>query len=93
MTTCHPKSTTTLTTGSRPISIKLLKPEEIADLLNVKVSTVYQWARESYLPSVSLGLGKKKVVRFNRDDVETWVLERSKSRRTSWIPEKEKLYE
>jgi len=62
-------------------------------LLNVKVSTVYQWARESYLPSVSLGLGKKKVVRFNKDAVEAWVLERSQQGRTTWVPEKEKLYE
>ena len=94
MTTCHPKSSTTLTTRSKSISIdKLLKPKQVADLLKVTTSTIYQWSREGYLPCINLGVGKKKAVRFHQDEIEIWVLESSKKGRTNWVPEKAKDYE
>ena len=44
----------------------LLTAAEIADLFRVSESTVYRWAREGDLPSVTVG----STIRFPRDAVE-----------------------
>ena len=88
-----PKMVTTMTTKQSVNTKPLWKAKDVADHLGVQVSTIYQWSREGYLPCILLGVGKKKSVRFNQADVEDWVVERSKSGRTSWVPEPEKMYE
>jgi len=48
---------------------KLLTPQEIAEVLGVQPSTIYQWTHQGYIPHVKLG----KFVRFKEKDVEKWV--------------------
>jgi len=48
---------------------KLLKPHEIADLLGVKPSTIYQWTHEGYIPHIKVG----RNVRFRECDIEQWL--------------------
>ncbi len=56
----------------------LLTAEQLASLLNVKTSTVFELSRRRIdpLPSVSIGRAK----RFRRDEVDAWT-ERQGSRR------------
>lgn len=48
---------------------KLLTPQEIADLLSVRKSTIYQWTHMGYIPHVKLG----KFVRFQLDELLKWL--------------------
>jgi len=48
---------------------KLLTPQEIAEVLGVQPSTIYQWTHQGYIPHVKIG----KFVRFKEKDVEKWV--------------------
>ena len=52
---------------------KLLNVQEIADLLGVQPSTIYQWTHEGFIPFVKLG----KFVRFKEAAVAKWLEERS----------------
>jgi len=56
---------------------KLLTPQEVADLLSVNKSTIYQWTHQGYIPHVKLG----KFVRFNQEKVMEWVERKSKAGR------------
>jgi excisionase family DNA binding protein len=58
---------------------RLLTPEQLAEWLSVKVSTVYQWTHTGYVPFVKVG----RLVRFNQDDVERWLKKRSHKGRPS----------
>jgi len=48
---------------------KLLEAHDVAEMLNVKLSTVYTWVLEGYLPAIKLG----KLVRFKLDEVLEWI--------------------
>jgi len=48
---------------------KLIEAKDVAEILNVKLTTVYTWALEGYLPAFKLG----KLVRFRRDEVLAWI--------------------
>lgn len=48
---------------------RLLKPEEVAELLGVKLSTIYQWTHQGFIPHVKIG----KLVRFREGEVMRWV--------------------
>ncbi|PKK82035.1 MAG: hypothetical protein CVT49_15735 [candidate division Zixibacteria bacterium HGW-Zixibacteria-1] len=48
---------------------KLLTPQEIAEVLGVQPSTIYQWTHQGFIPHVKIG----KFVRFKEKDVEKWV--------------------
>jgi len=48
---------------------RLLTPAEIAELLGVKTSTVYQWTHQGFIPHVKLG----RFVRFREVDVTKWI--------------------
>jgi len=50
----------------------LLKAEEVAEILKVSLSTVYEWRRIGELPGVQMGTS----VRFTRADVEAFVRDR-----------------
>jgi len=52
---------------------KLLTPDQIAEYLGVRKSTIYQWTHEGYIPYVKLG----KFVRFKESNVERWLEKRS----------------
>ena len=57
---------------------KLLNPEEVADMLGVKKSTVYQWTHQGYIPHIKLG----NTVRFKINDIERWLDKKTIAGRT-----------
>ena len=60
----------------------LITAQDVAELLNVRASTVYEWARFGYIPTVRLETDKTKpCVRFERDAIVEWVKARSKTAR------------
>ncbi len=48
---------------------KLLTVEEVAQWLQVKPRTIYQWVHERYIPVVKLGT----LVRFNQASLVAWL--------------------
>ena len=48
----------------------LLTAEQVAELLNVKTTTVHAWARSGAIPSVTLG---RRVRRFRRWEIQEWI--------------------
>jgi excisionase family DNA binding protein len=50
---------------------ELMTAAEVAELLDVPVSTVREWGRNGTLPRVKLG----RHVRFIRTHVEAWILQ------------------
>ena len=48
---------------------KLLTVPDVASILSVKQSTVYQWASSGEIPHYRLG----RIVRFKRKDLEAWI--------------------
>jgi len=51
--------------------VKMLSPEQVSDLLKVKVSTIYQWTHQRFIPHIKVG----RFVRFREDEIETWLAE------------------
>lgn len=47
----------------------LLSPADVAKLLGIKRSTVYELARAGRIPSIRIG----RAVRFLRADLEAWI--------------------
>jgi len=65
----------------------LLTAEQVSKMLNVKVSTIYEWARMDYIPHIRLGVGKKRPpVRFSPTAVQEWLESKSKQGRTTRVP-------
>ena len=65
----------------------LLRVEEVADLLNVRASTVYEWARMNYIPHVRLGVGSKKpCIRFDAEEISRWLTEKKTAGRMTRVP-------
>ncbi len=58
---------------------RLLTVEEIADYLQVKPSTIYQWTHQGFIPHVKLG----NRVRFRLSQVDKWVERRAVKGRIS----------
>ena len=48
---------------------RLLTPEQISDVIGVKLSTIYQWTHIGYIPHFKLG----RFVRFREGDVLEWL--------------------
>ena len=51
---------------------RLLTVQEVADLLGVQPSTVYQWTHEGFIPYVKLG----RLVRFREGEISQWIEKR-----------------
>lgn len=51
------------------LSHRLLTPKDVAGLLSLPVSTVYELARGGRLPSLRIG----RAVRFERHDLENFI--------------------
>lgn len=62
---------------------KLLTPQEVADLLQVRKSTIYQWTHQGFIPHIKL---RKNVLRFRHDRVMEWLEKRSVKGRTERVP-------
>ena len=60
---------------------ELMKPSEVALMLRVSRSWVYDAAADGRLPAVRLG-GPDGPLRFIREDVEQWL----ESSRAAWTP-------
>ena len=69
-------------TGRRGLTrAELMTAREVADLLDVPVSTVREWGRKGTLPRVKLG----RHVRFIRGHVEAAILDAEEAvRRSTW---------
>jgi excisionase family DNA binding protein len=53
---------------------ELLTAEEVASLLRVKASTVYDAAARGVLPVLRLWKGKRRtLIRFQREDIEEFI--------------------
>jgi len=59
-----------------PLDHQLLTAEEVADLLRLPVSTIYDLARTGRLPNLKIG----RALRFSRSDLEVHLAERCRSR-------------
>lgn len=51
------------------LSEALLTPQDVAALLRIKPTTVYEWTRTGLMPCIRLG----RAVRFTRPMVEEWA--------------------
>jgi excisionase family DNA binding protein len=56
-----------------PQILKLLTPDEAAELLHMDARTLVKWARQGYVPSHPLGEGKRRLWRFFEDELLQWV--------------------
>ena len=59
---------------------KLLTPEQLSELLQIKISTVYKWAHYGYVPMVKIG----PLIRFKESKVEEWLRKRERKGRLSY---------
>jgi predicted site-specific integrase-resolvase len=58
--------------------IRLQKPKEIGELLQVSESTVLRMAYSGDLPYIPLRSGKrKKIIRFDPVEIEKWLKKRT----------------
>jgi excisionase family DNA binding protein len=65
----------------------LMTVRQVAEMLSIRPSTVYEWARIRYIPSVQLGSGSRKpCVRFDQVEIDRWLEARKKAGRTSRLP-------
>jgi excisionase family DNA binding protein len=56
----------------RPLDGPLLTPDQAANLLNVKVSWIYEATRTNRLPCIRVG----RHIRFTRQMLEEWISDR-----------------
>ena len=62
---------------------KLLTPQELADYLNVKISTIYGWVFQDFLPHIKI---TGKCVRFKQEEIEEWLKKKSHQGRIRRVP-------
>jgi excisionase family DNA binding protein len=48
---------------------KLLRPEELSEMLGIQLSTIYNWTHYKKIPFVKVG----GCVRFKPSDIEKWL--------------------
>jgi len=57
---------------------KFLLASDVATLLLLKTSSVYQLAHDGVLPHVRIADGRRRpIVRFRREDIERFIAERT----------------
>lgn len=57
---------------------KLLNPSQLADILGVKLGTIYSWlSRGVNVPHVKI----EGTVRFREKAIEAWILEREREKK------------
>ena len=54
--------------------VKVLSPEQVSSMLEVKISTIYQWTHQRFIPHIKIG----RFVRFKEDEIEKWLAENQK---------------
>ena len=63
---------------------KLLKPAEVADILQVSRAKAYQLMQQGEIPTVRIG----KLVRVRRADLERYIHENGKQKASLALPQK-----
>ena len=66
-----------------PAFYRLLTVGEVADWLQLKPRTIYQWVHEGYIPVIKLGA----LVRFDQASVTAWLKRREAPGRAGRRPE------
>lgn len=61
---------------------KLMTPDEIAEMLSVKKSTIYNWTHIGFIPHVKIG----RHVRFREADILKWLKKKSVKGRNQRVP-------
>ncbi len=61
------------------MSEDLLTPQEIADKLGVKISTIYYWSHTDSIPRIKLG----NLLRFRWSSISKWLDKKEKKGRKS----------
>jgi excisionase family DNA binding protein len=55
----------------------LLTARDVAAILKIKITTVYEWASQGIIPSYKLNRGRRKTVwRFSGEEIDAWLRER-----------------
>ena len=50
----------------------------VAHYLGVSRNTVHEWVNAKHIPYINLGIpGGRKVIRFSREAIDKWLLERT----------------
>ena len=49
--------------------MKILNPKEVSRLLQVRLSTIYQWTHQDYIPHYKVG----RFVRFDESEIMNWL--------------------
>ncbi len=49
--------------------MKILNPGQVSKLLQVKLSTIYQWTHQDYIPHYKVG----RFVRFSETEIINWL--------------------
>ncbi|MCX6822353.1 MAG: helix-turn-helix domain-containing protein [Candidatus Aenigmarchaeota archaeon] len=62
--------------------MKLVDVKEIAQILNVKPSTVYQWAELGQIPCIKLNGS----IRFDIEDITNWIKSCKRDPHSSYNP-------
>jgi excisionase family DNA binding protein len=62
--------------------VKLLSIKEVSAILNVKPSTLYQWAELGQIPCIKIN----GALRFDIEDINTWVDSCKKAVTSSYNP-------
>jgi excisionase family DNA binding protein len=66
--------------------VKLLTPEQVAEVLEVSRSTARRLLVEGVIPCVSIRSGKRKsVLRVREEILERWVMSRERERKKSRV--------
>jgi len=47
----------------------LLSPQQLSEVLNISIETVYAWTSQKRIPYIKMG----RLVRFNTDEVNKWL--------------------
>ena len=63
---------------------KLWTPQELADFLSVKISTIYSWVYKDFLPHISI---TGRVLRFDPQEINEWLKKKSHKGRRKHVPE------
>lgn len=62
---------------------KLLTPNELADFLKVKVSTIYNWVYQGFIPHIKV---TGRCLRFAEDEIDEWLKKKSHRGRLRRVP-------
>ena len=66
---------------------KLLTAKQVAELLEVKISTVFDWVARGVIPYVKLG----RLIRFKKPEIFRWVESHTLHSKASQEPKKSRL--